>query len=95
MNYFEKQNIDTFTKDNLTLQTLIATAVLMEMEMEPTPAVVATTVIIPVISQNIDQKFRATAIRRLVWKLDRRLIPFLVLLEISSYINRLSIGMCF
>jgi hypothetical protein len=95
VNYFEKQNIDTFTKDNLTLQTLIATAVLMEMEMEPTPAVVATTVIIPVISQNIDQKFRATAIRRLVWKLDRRLIPFLVLLEISSYINRLSIGMCF
>jgi hypothetical protein len=71
---------------------MIATAVLMEKE--PTPTVVAATVIIPVISQNIEQQFRATAIRRLVWKLDRRLIPFLVLLEISSYINRLSIGMC-
>jgi hypothetical protein len=67
---------------------MIAPVVLMEIE--PTPLVVVT----PVISQNIEQQFRAIAIRRLVWKLDRRLIPFLVLLEISSSINRLSIGMC-
>jgi hypothetical protein len=30
--------------------------------------------------------------RSIVWKLDKRLIPFLFLLEFSSYINRISIG---
>ncbi len=44
------------------------------------------------IDQNSEQKFRAVAIRRLVWKLDRRLIPFLFVLEMSSYLNRNSIG---
>jgi hypothetical protein len=33
------------------------------------------------------------AVRRLIRKLDRRLIPFLVLLELSSFINRISMGM--
>jgi hypothetical protein len=46
-----------------------------------------------IIDQNSEQKFRAVAIRRLVWKLDRRLIPFLFVLEMSSYLNRNSIGM--
>jgi hypothetical protein len=87
-----RRNIDTFTKSNLTLQTLMATAV--SMKMEPTSTVMTTIITIPVISQNTEQQLRAIAIPRLVWKLDRRLIPFLVLLEISSYINRLSIGMC-
>jgi hypothetical protein len=47
------------------------------------------------IDQNSEQKFKAVAIRRLVSKLDRRLIPFLFVLEMSSYINRNSIGMYF
>ena len=41
--------------------------------------------------QITEQKYRAVAISRLIRKLDRKLIPFLVL-EITSYINRLSIG---
>jgi hypothetical protein len=45
------------------------------------------------IEQNSEQQFRAVAIRGHVSKLDRRLIPFLLLLEMSSYINRNSIGM--
>jgi hypothetical protein len=40
----------------------------------------------------IDQKFEKIAIRRLVRKLDRRIIPFMCLLEAASYINRVSIG---
>lgn len=51
------------------------------------------TMVTTMIDQNTEQQFRSIAIRRIVGKLDRRLIPFLVLLEIASYINRLSIGM--
>jgi hypothetical protein len=35
------------------------------------------------------------AVDRLIWKLDRRLLPFLFLLEMSSFMNRVSIGMYF
>jgi hypothetical protein len=34
----------------------------------------------------------ARTFRSIIWKLDKRLIPFLFLLEFSSYINRISIG---
>ena len=48
---------------------------------------------IRIIDQNAEQQCQAVARRHLIWKLDRRLIPFLALLEMSSYINRSSIGM--
>jgi len=44
---------------------------------------------IPIIDEN---RFAELAIRHLVRKLDRRLIPFLFLLEAGSYLNRISIG---
>ncbi len=47
---------------------------------------------IPNIDENAQQEYRKIAIRRVVRKLDRRLIPFLFLLEAGSYINRVSIG---
>lgn len=50
---------------------------------------------IPTIVQNAEKQFYNNAIHRLIWKLDRRVLPFLLLLEMSSYINRVSIGMCF
>ena len=46
-----------------------------------------------ILDQNTEQKFKAVAIRRLIWKLDLRLIPFLVLLQIGSFIVQASIGM--
>ena len=30
--------------------------------------------------------------RHIIWKLDKRFIPFLFLLEFSSYMNRINIG---
>lgn len=42
-----------------------------------------------------DEQANTNAIRRLVRKLDRRLLPFLSLLEIVSVLNRASIGMLF
>jgi hypothetical protein len=47
---------------------------------------------IPVIDQKAQQKFEKIAIRRLIRKLDRRILTFMCLLEIASYINRVSIG---
>lgn len=44
---------------------------------------------IPIIDEN---QFAELAIRHLVNKLDRRLIPFLFLLEAGSDLNRISIG---
>ncbi len=45
-----------------------------------------------VIDQGTQQQFEAIAIRRLVRKLDWRLIPFLFLIEMVSYLNRISIS---
>jgi hypothetical protein len=61
---------------------------------ESTPLPATTTATIPIIDQNTEQQFNTIGIRHLIWKLDRRLIPFLVLLEMSSYINRTNTGMC-
>ncbi|CAF1100666.1 unnamed protein product [Adineta steineri] len=47
---------------------------------------------IPVIDQENQQKFLEIAIRRLIRKLDRRLLPYLYLLELASYIIRTNIG---
>ena len=46
-----------------------------------------------ILDQNTEQKFKAVAIRRLIRKLDRRLLPFLILLQIISLIDRATIGM--
>jgi hypothetical protein len=62
---------------------------------EPSPAVRMVIDASNAIDQSAEQRFRAEAIRRLVSKLDRRLIPFLFILEMSSYLNRNSIGMHF
>jgi hypothetical protein len=48
---------------------------------------------IPVIDEETQQKFEKVAIRRLVRKLDWRLVPFMFLLEMGSYINRVSCGL--
>jgi hypothetical protein len=47
---------------------------------------------IPIIDEETQQKFEKVAIRRLVRKLDWRLVPFMLLLEIGSYIHRVSFG---
>ena len=62
--------------------------------MEQAPESETVIVITPVINQNAEQQFKVVAIHRLVRKLDIRLLPFLVTLEMSSYINRTSTGMC-
>lgn len=59
------------------------------------PLVTAVTNSIVDIDQNEQERFYTSAIRRLVRKLDRRLLPFLVLLEISSFINQVSMGTSF
>lgn len=40
----------------------------------------------------IPPKLYQKAIRLLIWKLDKRLIPFLTLLELFSFLNRVNIG---
>jgi hypothetical protein len=45
-----------------------------------------------IIDQASQQKFEEIAIRCLVRKLDWRLIPFMLLIEVVSYINRISTG---
>ncbi len=48
-----------------------------------------------IVDQDDEKQIYDNAIHHLVRKLDRRLLPFIVLLEISSFINRVSIGMSF
>lgn len=48
-----------------------------------------------VIDQEGEKESYANAVRRIVRKLDRRLLLFLVFLEISSSTNLVSIGMYF
>ena len=45
------------------------------------------------LDQTVEQQFKTVAIRRLTRKLDRRLLPFLILLQIISLIDRATIGM--
>ncbi len=45
--------------------------------------------------QDTEQRRMSNAIRRLIRKLDLRLIPFIVVLEVSSSVNRNCIGMCY
>ncbi len=47
---------------------------------------------IPIIDQKTQQQFEKIATRRLIRKLDIRIIPFMCLLEMGSYLNRISIG---
>jgi hypothetical protein len=79
----EKRERMICVNENITL--LIMSATVWSMIVQPMSAV----------DQNTEQQFRAVAIRQLISKLDRRLIPFLFLLEMSSYINRNSLGMYF
>ena len=90
MNNFEK-NIDTIIKNYVIFRNMVSTEI--SVKAETTPAFVITMAAAPVVCQATEQQFRAIAIRRIISKLDRRLIPFLVLLEIISYTNRLSISM--
>ena len=54
----------------------------------------AETVPVRVINQDAEQELHKIAIRYLVRKLDRRLLPLIIVLEISSFINRVTIGVC-
>ena len=47
---------------------------------------------IPMVDQTNLGKFEKIAIRCLIKKLDWRLLPYMLLIEIGSYINRISIG---
>ncbi len=67
-------------------------ATIVSMGVQPISAVEKLTDNIPVIDENKKKEYEKLAIRRLVRKLDRRLIPFLFLLEMESYMNRMSIG---
>lgn len=71
--------------------TLMLAAIVMDNESTTT----AMTETVPLLPNNQDtgQQYRVIAIRRIIWKLDRRLIPFFVLIEIMSFLNRVSIGM--
>ncbi len=40
----------------------------------------------------VPEKMYQKAIRAVLWKLDKRLIPFLTLLELLSFLNRINIG---
>lgn len=53
---------------------------------------VETTVDNTSVDSETEQKYKEIAIRRLFRKLDRRIIPFLCILEMGSYIIRTSIG---
>jgi hypothetical protein len=64
------------------------------MRMEATTEFETAIVVTPASDQITALQFKTVAICRLVRKLDRRLLPFLVVLEMSSYINRTSTGMC-
>ena len=44
------------------------------------------------LDQTVEQQFKTVAIRRLIRKLDRRLLPFFVLLQMISFVDRASIG---
>jgi hypothetical protein len=46
----------------------------------------------PIIDQNTLQQFEKIANHRLVRKLDKRIIPFMFLHEMGSYMNRVSVG---
>jgi hypothetical protein len=50
-----------------------------------------TDITVVVDQENLEYK-HARTLRSVIWKLDKRLIPFLFLLEFSFYINRISIG---
>lgn len=59
------------------------------------PKALSTSNNITVIDQNDEEQSYANAVDHLVRKLDRRLLLFLVVLEISSAINLVSIGTYF
>ena len=61
---------------------------------EPSPMALSKTTNITVIDQKDEEQAYTSAVDRLVRKLDRRLLLFLVFLEISSAINLVSIGTC-
>ncbi len=63
--------------------------------MQPLLAVPTAVENILIFDKDDEKKIYDNAIHHLVRKLDRRLLPFIVFLEISSFINRVSIGMCF
>ena len=44
------------------------------------------------LDQTVEQQFKTVAIRRLTRKLDRRLLPFLVLSQMISFVDRANIG---
>ncbi len=67
-------------------------ALIASMQIPSTPTVEMEVGNIRIIDQTVKQQFEKNAIRRLVRKLDWRLIPFMFLLEMASYVNRVSIG---
>jgi hypothetical protein len=46
----------------------------------------------PMIDETIQKEFEKIATRQIIRKLDRRIIPFMFILEMASYINRISVG---
>lgn len=46
----------------------------------------------PIIDQEISRQNLTISNKRLIYKIDRRVIPLIVILEISSFMNRVIIG---
>lgn len=86
-----RANIVVFTNNNGLSS--ISTISTVSVYAQPIPMADMVTNSTPVIDQTTRQKFEKIAIHRLIRKLDWRLLPFMVLIEIGSYINRISTGM--
>jgi hypothetical protein len=81
-----EQHIATFINNYCASLTVSMT--IMSIRVQPTPITEFTSDTIPIVDEKTQQKFEKIAIRRLVRKLDCRLIPFMFLLEAGSYLNR-------
>ncbi len=69
----------------------ITTVTIVPMRASPIPKI-ETITDITIIDEKTQQQFEKIAIRRLIRKLDKRILIFMCLLEAASYINRVSIG---
>jgi len=85
--YIRKHILWILSNNNCTSLSMSVSILLMGDQSKPTVETLMNN--IPIIDEN---RFAELAIRHLVRKLDRRLIPFLFLLEAGSYLNRISIG---
>ncbi|CAF1229797.1 unnamed protein product [Rotaria sordida] len=89
----EKTETNSHTPILLNIHASLALSVTVAlMSVQPIPIATVTMDNILVIDEAIQQQFEEIAVRRLIRKLDWRIIPFMVLIEVISYMNRISTG---